>query len=171
MLAPYAAKEQVAGRHRYKLPATYCRLRDCINIQRVGPPAKKNAYICRVEGCSWHREAVTDAAARLHAKSHSETKKCHIFEGHLSAEQLAAQKREKNSSACKRYRERQKQLREAESAKKARTVRTNALLLVCPVLSESDFSTWHPRGVVPTMTTGRTTRSRTGRCVSQIIAA
>jgi hypothetical protein len=97
------------------------RLADCINIERVGPPAKHNDYICREEGCNWHREAVADdTAARQHANSHSKTMKCHIFEGqgHRSAEVPSARNKEKRAT-CKRFLETQR----AHAVKKPRTVR------------------------------------------------
>lgn len=118
--APSAEKEERAGRTRYKLPARYCRVEGKINIERVGPPSKKNKFICREEGCSWHRESITSEFARQHARKHSETKKSHIFEGHLSAEQLIAFEKEKQCMASKRYRGKQKE-KKTQSLKKART--------------------------------------------------
>lgn len=111
IVAPVAEKVEKAGRLRYKVPARYCRLEGAINIERVGPAAQLNDYICREEDCIWHKEAVREDSARLHAKSHSETRKCHIFEGHLSAEQLAAREKELKQAVNKRYRERQREKR------------------------------------------------------------
>lgn len=128
MSAPILEKEPTK---KYKLPARYCRLAHCINIERVGPPAKQNHYICREEGCSWTRNPSCYETARMHAKSHSSTKKCHIFEGHLSAEELTARQREKERATNKRSRDKKRQIK-AQAAKKPRTVREEELGQIDP---------------------------------------
>jgi hypothetical protein len=138
VIAPLAEKEERAGRTRYKLPARYCRVEGKINIERVGPPSTKNKYICREEGCSWLRESITSQSARQHAWNHSKTKKSHIFEGHLSAEQLTSLEKEKQCVASKRYRGKQKE-KKTQLAKKARTdvsepVSLNVVAMPCVIL-------------------------------------
>jgi hypothetical protein len=133
-LAPVAEKEERGGRTRYKLPTQYCRVEGRINIERVGPPCHQNEYICREEGCDWRRECVTVHRARQHARTHSESKKSHIFEGHLSADQLVARQKEKRRIVVRRYRGKSKQDK-APPAKKARTVR-DALLSSMPFFSQ-----------------------------------
>jgi hypothetical protein len=69
---------------------------------------------------------VSADTARLHGKIHSKTKQCHIFEGHLSAEEVAAREKELERAQNKRKREKQRQKKE-QATGEARTVRENGM--------------------------------------------
>jgi hypothetical protein len=96
---PLAERAKIGGRPSLTPPARHGLLEGAINIERVGPAANWNDFTCREAGCSWHEKGVSVDTARLHAKSHSTTKTCHIFEGHLSAEEVAARDKELKRAA------------------------------------------------------------------------
>jgi hypothetical protein len=79
-----------------------------INIERKGHEGKKHDYICCEEGCGWRKKQVGDSTARKHAKTHSTSKACHIFEA-KDPEEVIADLRELKSARNKRYHDKKKE--------------------------------------------------------------
>lgn len=79
-----------------------------VNIERKGPQGEKNDYICCEEGCGWQKKQVGDSTARKHAKTHSTSKACHIFEA-KPPEEVITDLLERKSARNKRHHDKKKE--------------------------------------------------------------
>lgn len=87
------------------VPQGYMILPDHVNIQRIGPKAARNHYVCREVGCTWTKEAVV-RVARKHAEAHD--RPSHIFEGRPRTEVLE-EYAAKSRATSKRHRDRRRE--------------------------------------------------------------